>query len=156
MIGQCTVGVKIIILGGEIDMNGDDDWSWTVDWRDPYDDMNEEEKKIYRQSFYDIGMHEIENAKTSNEFYQLISDLIKYVPDFNDQQIIRLAEIVKHEWKPKRGAGTKEYRDMEIEQHWMRMKCEGKPFTRKEMIEYIMTNYKVTADAATKIFNKIK
>ena len=44
--------------------DNDDDWSWTVDWRDPYDDMNEEEKKRHRQSFYDIDMHEIENSKS--------------------------------------------------------------------------------------------
>jgi hypothetical protein len=134
----------------------DEDFSWTKDWRDPYDDMNDEEKKEVRQGFYDIYMYEIESAKTAKEFYQRISDLMKYVPDFNDQQIIRLAEIVKHVWKPKRGASTKEDRDRKIWLHWRMMNIDGREMSRQEMINYIMTEYKLTVDAATKIFNKIR
>lgn len=134
----------------------DDESDWTQDWTDPYADMSEEEKKGVRQSFYEIDMHEIENAKSKKEYYHRISDLIKYVHDFNDQQIIRLAELIKKEWKPKRGAGTKEERDHDLWMHWRIMNTEGNSMTRQEMIEYTMTKYKVTADAATKIFNKIK
>lgn len=134
----------------------DDEWDWEQDWTDPYADMSEEEKKGLRQWFYEIDMHEIENAKNRKEYYNGISDLIKYVHDFNDQQIIRLAELIKKEWKPKRGARTKEDRDNDIWSHWRIMNIDGNSMTRQEMIEYIITTHKVTVDAATKIFNKIK
>jgi hypothetical protein len=127
-----------------------------LDWHDPYDDMSDDEKKELRQFTYDHRMHEIEDAKTSKEFYLKISNLIKSVHDFNEEQVTRLADIIKNEWKPKRGAGSKKDRDEEIWIHWRMMNTEERLMTRLEMINYIMTQYKVTFDAAAKIFNKIK
>lgn len=136
--------------------DNNNEWGWTKDWEDLYANLSEEEKKTHRQALYDIRLHELEIINDREQFYTLVSNLIKHVKDFNDEQVLKLSKIVKHEWRPKRGAGTKDERDHEIWMYWKTMNTDGRSISRQEMLDYIIKKYKLTLDAAIKIFNKIK
>ena len=118
----------------------------------PYE-IREEDLQEYRQSFYDIELSLLDSALSIELFHKKLSQIIMLTPDFSEAQLEKLTLIVSKPWKQKKGRSVQEFRRFEIIDHYIQMKMEGKNITRKQMLNFIMSKFKLTEEAAVKEFN---
>jgi hypothetical protein len=121
-----------------------------------YEGASEDEKKFWRSKAYDAMLNKLEECDDEKIFYYDISILIRHVFDFNQNQLNKLVQLVRYPFKSKKGAKNKKSRNNQILFYWSMRKANGKKVTRKMIIEHIIENYRITPDAATKIYNQIK
>ena len=106
-------------------------------------------------SMNDIDMVELEFAETIEDYHAQLSQIIKKIRGFNDEELDRLAELVFRPWKRRRGRPDNKLRDVRIlEKHFVRK--EGEPRTpRKIAIEQIQKEHRLGYEAALSIYKRL-
>ena len=99
-------------------------------------------------------LYHLDTAASAVEFHKLLGDLIQYVPQFNENELARLTELVSKPWKGKRGPKTKEDRDWWIKEQFLFVEASESTVSRKDAIIIIANQFKLSPETAAKAFDK--
>jgi hypothetical protein len=117
------------------------------------DELRHMNVQDYRRTFYDIELDFLKSAPTIDYYHATLSKIIMRTPDFSEEQLKRLAQIVSLPWTAPRGRRAEEKRHFEVIDFYLQKIIDGKNVTRREMLDYMMAKYKLSEETAVKEFN---
>lgn len=95
-------------------------------------------------------------AESKKEYHQLLSEIIWRVPQFNDEELRYLSNILRYPVEYRRGPKQLIMRDVIILEKYFVLTGKKSLMPRLDIIHGIMADHKLTFDAARKIYDRLR
>lgn len=103
----------------------------------------------------DVDIVGLEIAKTLEDYHVLLSQIIRKIREFSDEELDRLAEVVSRPWTAPRGPKRNIKRDVEVIENYLLKKEGSVRVPRKIAIGEIAEKYGMNLEAAAKYYDRL-